>query len=78
MREGLSAAFNVFILVLTSVSVILLLNLFIYQIPPPTDLEWLAVSGMIILIYVAGSALSFAGTAAIEKLFEWDNRRPLL
>jgi len=75
MREGLSAAYNVFILVLTSVSVILLLNLFIYQIPPPTDLEWLAVSGMIILIYMAGFVLNFAGLSAIEKLFERDRRR---
>jgi ABC-type antimicrobial peptide transport system permease subunit len=75
MKAGLSAAYSVFIIVLTTASVITLLYFFVTSTSLPTVLEWLAVIGIIIVIYVVGIVVSFAGLYAIEKLFERDKNR---
>jgi hypothetical protein len=70
MKAGLSAAYSVFIIVLTTVSVITLLYFFVTSTSSPTVLEWLTVIGIVIVIYVVGIAVSLAGLHAIEKLFK--------
>jgi len=77
MRAGLSAAYNAFIIVLTTVSVIVLLYFFVTSISSPTIIEWLAVIGIVIVIYVVGTVLSLAGLQAIEKLFERDKSKAI-
>jgi uncharacterized oligopeptide transporter (OPT) family protein len=77
MKAGLSAAYSVFILILTTVSVITLLYFFVNSTSSPTFLEWLAVIGIVIVIYVVGIAVSLAGLHAIEKLFERDKNRAI-
>jgi uncharacterized membrane protein len=77
MKAGLGAAYSVFLLVLTTVAVITLLYFFVNSISSPTVLEWLAVIGIVIVIYVAGIAASLAGLHAIEKLFKRDKNRAI-
>jgi ABC-type arginine transport system permease subunit len=77
MKAGLSAAFSVFIIVLTTVSVITLLYFFVTSTSSPTVLEWLTVIGIVIVIYVVGTAVSLVGLHAIEKLFERDKNRAI-
>lgn len=77
VKVGLSAAYSVFIIALANVSVITLLYFFVTSIPLPTVLEWLALIGIIIMIYVVGTAASLAGLHAIERLFERDKNRAI-
>jgi hypothetical protein len=78
MKAGISAAYSVFIIVLTTVSVITLLYFFVTSTSSsPTVPEWLAVIGIIIMIYVMGTAASLAGLHAIEKLFELHKNRAI-
>jgi hypothetical protein len=70
MKTVLNAAYSVFILVLTTVSVITVLYFFVTSISMPTVLQWLAVIGIIIVIYVVGTAMNLSGLHAIEKMFE--------
>jgi predicted permease len=75
MKAGLSAAYSIFIMALTVVSVISLLYFTVTSISSPTGLEWLAVSVLIIVIYLVGIAVSFAGLYIIEKLFKRDKKK---
>ncbi|MGA2368569.1 MAG: hypothetical protein ABSF74_08375 [Dehalococcoidia bacterium] len=75
MRSGLSIAFSIFVLALASVSVISLLYFTVTTISSPTVMEWLAVIGFIIVIYLVGIAMSFAGLYAIDKLFERNKKK---
>jgi len=75
MKSGLSAAYSVFVMALTTVIVIALLYFTITTIYSPTFLVWLAVIGLIIMIYLVGIALSFVGLYTIEKLFEPDKKK---
>ncbi|MGA2159774.1 MAG: hypothetical protein ABSG90_11220 [Dehalococcoidia bacterium] len=74
MKAGLSAAYSIFILVVTTVIVISLLNYFVNSVSSPTVLEWLAVIGFIVVIYVVGIVLNYAGLSVIEKLFKPDKK----
>ena len=79
MKAGLSAAYSVFIMALTNVSVITLLHFFVTSITFQTGLpDWLAVIGIIIVIYAVGIAMTFAGLHTIEKLFERNKNRAVL
>jgi predicted permease len=75
MKSGLSAAYSVFVLALTTVIVVSLLYVTVTSISSPTNLEWLTVIGFIIVIYLVGIAISFAGLYVIEKLFKRDKKR---
>lgn len=70
MKSGLSIAYSIFVLSLASMSVVSLLYFTVTAISSPTVLEWLAVIGLILVIYLVGIAVSFAGLYAIEKLSE--------
>ncbi|MGA9048697.1 MAG: hypothetical protein WB588_06870 [Dehalococcoidia bacterium] len=74
MKAGLSAAYSIFILVVTTVIVISLLNYFVNSVSSPTVLEWLAVIGFIVVIYVVGIVLNYAGLSVIEKLVKPDKK----
>ena len=75
MKAGLSAAYSVFVMALTTVSVISLLYFTVTSISSPSVMEWLAVIGLIIVIYLVGIIVSFAGLHAIEKLFKRGKKR---
>jgi len=77
MKAFFSAAYSVFLIVLTTVSVITLIYFFVTYVPRPTVLEWLAVIGIIIVIYVVGTTVSFAGLHAIEKMFKRDKNKAI-
>jgi hypothetical protein len=68
MKAGLSAAYSIFILAVTTVAVVSLLNFIVNSVASPTFLDWLAVIGLMILIYILGIVVSFAGLRAIDKL----------
>jgi hypothetical protein len=75
MKAGLSAAYSIFILALTTVIVVSLLYFTVNSVSSPTVLEWLAVIGATVIIYIVGIAVSFAGLHAIEKLFKRRKKR---
>ena len=75
MKNGLSAFYNIFILALTTVGVMSVLYFASTYVPSLSDLEWLAISGCIIVIYVIGITLSFAGLYAIDKMPERNRKK---
>lgn len=75
MKAALSILYSIFVMALTTVSVISVLYLTVTSVASLTDVEWLAVSGVIIVFYLIGITVSFAGLYAIEKLFERDRKK---
>jgi len=70
MKNGLSAFYNIFMLALTTVGVISVLYFATTAVPSLSDLEWLGIGGCILVIYVIGIIMSFAGLYAIDKMPE--------
>ena len=75
MKAGLSAAYSIFILALTTVIVVSLLYFIVNSVSSPTVLEWLAVICVTILIYIVGITVSFAGLRIIDQLFKRNKKR---